>query len=187
MNIYFLSHEPQLCAIWLDDKRLNKLATETAQMLCYALANNGVERDRLPYATGGSHKAHPVTKWVGATRANFLWTVSLGLFLCDEHRFRQRNAHDHGAKKVVITCGKMFDKVPEGLLLMPPNCAAQRTEGVTFDRFDHPVEAYRHYSNWRWFHDKRAPTWKNRVPPPWYTPSADQLVLPDDGRKPNVR
>jgi len=184
MNIFFLSHEPKLCATWLDDKRVNKLSTEVAQMLCFAAANNGVDPTTLPYSTAGSHRNHPCSLWVGATHTNFLWAVSYGLHLVDE--FQYRYGKEHAAKQVIIRVGRLFEKMPHGPLHMPPNCAAQRGEGITFDRFEHPVEAYRHYTNWRWFHDKRAPTWKGRTPPPWYTPAADQLVLPDDGRQPNV-
>lgn len=182
MNIFFLSHEPKLCAVWLDDRRVIRLAVETAQILCYAAAANGVDKEKLPYSVAGSHAKHPVSLWAGTNRATFTWAARYGASLCDEYNYRFGKKHK--SMEAMLLALVHVNALPEGPLLMPPNCAAKRNEGLTFDRFEHPVEAYRHYTNWIWYHDKRAPKWTNRHPPEWYVPDGASLVRPDDGRAP---
>ena len=70
MNIFFLDKTPELSAQYLCDKHIPKMLLESAQMLSTALRQNGYEDD---YLYKSAHPNHPMTKWVGNTRDNFIW------------------------------------------------------------------------------------------------------------------
>ena len=79
MNIFVTYDDPNSCAEMLDDRRVNKMLTESMQMLAIAIAQHGATPDQLPkkecgtpYKTKG-HANHPCSVWARATRSNYLW------------------------------------------------------------------------------------------------------------------
>ena len=69
MNIFFLDKTPEKSAQYLCDKHIPKMLLESCQMLSTALRQNGYEDD---YLYKSAYPNHPMTKWVGHTRSNFM-------------------------------------------------------------------------------------------------------------------
>ena len=164
MNIFAVSKHPRKCARALDDKRLNKMILETAQILCTVI-NLREDRQITPYRN--SHVNHPITKWA-MERDHQIWLYHLGIAYGEEIQFRHGRKH---ASHLVL----------EGLTLNTPwllkpfktdieffNGARNMKLGLDFTHL--PVQqAYREYLNARWPGDVRDPFWTNRSRPAWCT------------------
>lgn len=74
MNIFATSTDPWEAALWLDDKRKNKMIVESAQLLstCVYLNGDG-DIDGLYRPT---HINHPCSKWARNSRSNYKWLLS---------------------------------------------------------------------------------------------------------------
>ena len=92
MQLFVTSEDPLACAIWLDDKRLNKIITESAQILCTVLADDGIKN--LPFKP--THAHHPIVKWAGDTDANLNWTADYHRALHQEWQYRFGKTHGSG-------------------------------------------------------------------------------------------
>ena len=113
MNIFYLHHEPKLCAEMHCDKHVVKMIIEYAQLMStahrvldgeeyYALTANGrkIKRWRMPdvkYENGlmkASHVHHPSNVWVRASKANYVWLNQMWNHLLLEytHRYGKRHA-----------------------------------------------------------------------------------------------
>lgn len=165
MNIFYTDTNPVSSAQALDDRRLNKMVLETAQIL------NTVARVRcgldVPYKP--THESHPCVRWAGANRWNFQWLMEHGIALSAEYTFRRGRLH--GAFKPMIEAHQALDFLTAlGNVEPPPNC-------TTFKRVLDTANAYRHYLNWKWMSDTRPPAWTRRGCPFWYTPTP--MMEPD--------
>lgn len=107
MNIFVLSRNPYEAAKMHCDKHIVKMPLETAQMLSTTLHNYGVN---MPYKP--VHKNHPCTKWVGENISNFLWTIHLGIALCNE--YRKRYGKYHRSEQVIWYAHKYAHLLPNG-------------------------------------------------------------------------
>jgi len=78
MNLFPLHEDPLEAAKLNCDTHLNKILIEAAQMLCIPFHLQNITAPYKP-----SHVNHPVSKWVRASRQNFLWTLrhAYGLYL----------------------------------------------------------------------------------------------------------
>ena len=77
MNIFATSDNPFTSAAFLDDKRINKMITETQQMLSCALGQGQqviMKSDGVNFMKQ-THRHHPCTVWTGADTRNFHWLV----------------------------------------------------------------------------------------------------------------
>lgn len=90
MNIFILDTNPSLAAQYHCDKHVVKMILESAQMLCTAI-NEEVGAPITPYKS--THKNHPCTKWVSASRTNALWLHTLMECLGDEYTHRYGKQH----------------------------------------------------------------------------------------------
>ncbi len=164
MNIFTTSRHPKQCARHLDDKRLNKMILETAQIICAVLHRNEYS-DPIPYRP--SHMNHPAVLWADDSD-NIRWLYQLGLCYGDE--IIHRTGRKHSSHLVLEGLTLNFGKVLTGKFIVNDddlfNGARHRGLGLDFTHLE-PVQAYRAYLNARWPNDKRAPTWKNRRPPAW--------------------
>jgi hypothetical protein len=153
MNIFVTSLDPVECAQALDDKRLVKMPLESAQMLCTALINHGID---APYRS--THKKHPCTVWTSENRSNFLWHVSLLEAMGKEFEFRYGKTHKSARISPYFLLHS--DALPVGELQPFPRCDLFKS---------HPevVEAYRETLRYKWLNDKRTPKWTRRDPPSW--------------------
>jgi hypothetical protein len=98
MNIFYLSDNPNKAATYLIDRHVNKMITESAQILqtCFTLD----QLDHAPltqYGTlrGHSHFNHPCCKWARQTKGNFLWLVEHAYAMNEERMFRKNDSVPH--------------------------------------------------------------------------------------------
>lgn len=89
MNIFVLDTCPRKAAQYQCDKHVVKMCLETAQILCTALRELGVNHDYYR----STHKHHPCVKWVMESTANFIWLVEHGQQLCLEYTYRYSKRH----------------------------------------------------------------------------------------------
>jgi hypothetical protein len=156
MNIFALSAIPAECAAALDDKRVIKMALETAQILCTVLAKVGHEA--VPYKP--THHNHPCTKWAGETLANWQWLWEYLAALNKEYRTRFQRNCDMKAYSVIIdndlpSVAKTL--LPEGKCSEFFNCSGFPELQVHL--------AYRECLKQKWLHSK--PRWTNSTAPLW--------------------
>lgn len=158
MNIFVTSDCPVECAKFLDDKRVNKMVTESVQMLSTALNLLG---GKGVYKT--THPNHPSNVWVRTTLANWQWLYEHTIALAEQ--YTQRYGKVHRAYKLLIE-SDMYEQATQKLLDFGrtpfANCAANKTYNLDFRHL--PVfEAYRTYLDARWKLDKKEPTWHKKT------------------------
>ena len=142
----------------LDDRRLIKMVTETAQMLSSALS----EHNAIPFYKR-THANHPCSKWVGKSRQNFIWAIELLMELNLEYVRRYNKKVDHLAyTKAFDTCIEQIDKIPDGKLTPFVNCSLFKDESDI-------ISAYRKTMMQKWTEFKLVPTWTDATPPNWIT------------------
>lgn len=126
MNIFLSSDDPLLCAQALDDKRVVKMALETAQLLASATFSLGFDIGYAP-----THINHPCAKWARSGRFAFLWLIEHGMYLCNEYEHRFGDVH--ASKEVILKAYQyrhLFSvKTPEFSF----NCSGFDTGDVFFD------------------------------------------------------
>lgn len=142
MNIFVLSVDPVLAAMYQCDKHVVKMALETAQMLSTIAGG--------PYKP--THAKHPCTIWAGTTWHNFEWLREHGMALCREYSYRYNKRH----KCQSIIENVSTPKLPSGLT---PFAQAMPDEY----RDDDAVAAYRRY-----YHSKTFAKWTRRNVPSWW-------------------
>lgn len=166
MNIFVVSRDWDTCARALDDKRLNKMILETAQILCTVI--NLEEGAKVtPYSN--THEHNELTKWAAREIYHQRWLWQLGMAYGREitHRFGRK----HSCQLVLEGLTFNWPK----LAMVPRvldedefyNAARHKKLGLDFTHL--PVrKAYRLYLSARWPNDKRKPVWTNREQPTWY-------------------
>jgi len=167
MNIFAVSRHPRKCARALDDKRLNKMILETAQILCTVINEQSGEQV-TPYRS--SHKNHPITLWASSNEdlAPIRWLYRLGIAYGEE--IIHRRDRKHACHKVIEDLAErwVYLSMIEEDLTEDQFYNGARHKGLGIDYSHLPVfKAYRKYLNTRWPGDKRKPVWTNRKPPSW--------------------
>jgi hypothetical protein len=167
MNIFVTHSDPYFAAIALDDKRLNKMIVESAQMMAYALKRHGSQcipytLSGYPYRTSGGHRNHPCTIWAGNTRSNFFWLLNHFSYMLEEYKDRFNKEHGCSSNFPIFAAGAV--DIPEGELEEFVNCSAY----VTTSSNPLIIESlYRRTLQDKWRADKKPPTWTKRNPPEW--------------------
>lgn len=164
MNIFVTSNDPFISAKNLDDKRVNKMITESIQMLAYALDRHGsalkpYTKDNNPYKVKGPHKKHPCSIWAGNTRENYLWLLHHTVALCDEFMMRSGKPQSGSTNLPILTAGA--EDIPIGPLEPFQNSSMYKD-------MDNVIDAYKATMIYKWDHDKRMPVWTVNGPPTWY-------------------
>jgi len=168
MNRMFLGKKyngepcPIMSAHYLCDQHVVKLAVEEGQMLTSACLNNGAPAALMPETKRGTihrggYRNHPMTRWTGASKANFDWALTHAQAICDQ--FQLRYGKEHFAQKQIawirdcrIVDGKrtlsLRDYIPNGPLTPFPRCVNQ-SQGRNLDLLDESnystVMAYREF------------------------------------------
>lgn len=153
MNIFHTHHDPYEAAESLCDKHINCMAKETMQMLCsvhhrYGKAPPPLYREAYPN--------HPMTKWVGDTLGNYLWTLEHMIALGREFEFRYGKQH---ASMAIYPWLPNTDGIPRGSFTAPPLCMPDEYKDI-----DHTI-AYRKYYIGekayfaKWEKGRAAPAW----------------------------
>lgn len=157
MNIFATDRCPVKSAQALDDRRMNKMILETAQILSTALDNMSSWRSFLYKPT---HSRHPCVLWASYSKGNFNWLVQHGLALCDEYTYRFGRTHK--SKAVILAAQKHIKTVPldRSEFIPQPNCTVHK--GLK------PVwNAYKFYlAVDKWPRDIN-PRWTRRGAPDW--------------------
>ncbi len=128
MNIFLSDPDPRLCAQALDDKRVVKMALESAQLLATALESVG--HNTTGYKP--THTVHPCSLWAARSRGNFLWLIEHGLELCLEYEFRYQNKV-HKSKGVMYEAFNQSGHIPAGGLTFDFNSSGFNTGDVFHD------------------------------------------------------
>lgn len=160
MNIFASDESPVISAEHLDDRRVIKMITETAQILSTTLRSLGATDDRLYRST---HRHHPCVVWAGKSDNNFKWLIQHGLAMGDVYtRFSNRQ---HAAIAKIHLAQTMCFLLPQGEQTEFANCTTFKDEPV------HP--AYKRYliTKWDAAIDRGIPhlfpQWKERGEPSW--------------------
>lgn len=155
MNLFASDPCPALSAQALDDKRVVKMALETAQLLSTAVHHGMVFANAEVYQP--AYVNHPVTVWVRSSPEAFIWTFQHFHWLLDEYRlrFNRQHACERILKALVTPAGILSERVTPAFC----NCTPYP---------ELPVHgAYRHTLRVKWNNDKRPPTWRIRGAPIW--------------------
>lgn len=155
MNIFVTDACPKLSAQSLDDKRVVKMALESAQMLSTALHEHN--SPWKPYKV--NHKNHPCTIWARTTRQNYMWLLEHFNALLTEYEIRYGKIHACAAHSPNFHL--YAECIPDGPLTPFANCTVYKeTTDV--------IEAYRAFMLHKWNDlDVRCPTWKSGTFPTW--------------------
>ena len=160
MNIFAVSPNPYECSLVLDDRRLNKMILETAQILCVAYSKLGFQ---VPYKL--THQHHPVVLWSHADVNNTCWLSDYFLHLTNE--WVHRGFNDHKCSQVMAPIFEGYSiqeyTTPESFA----NCTHDKARGIDFRHL--PVhEAYQKYLCAKWDSDNFTVKWTGRGYPNWY-------------------
>lgn len=169
MNIHVTSRKPKKCAKALDDKRLNKMITETGQLLSTALHELDLYDPNLfkPFCPN-----HTVAKWVRKNPTRYWWTVRYFKRLCDEYEYRKDKKQ--ASQRLVGILERALDGVEDKFGQIATSnidlsfCNYAKNESLDLDYTDmsDTVLAYRKYMIERWNRDD-DPTWTDREKPEW--------------------
>lgn len=165
MNLQATDPHPWISAVAMDDRRVNKMTLETAQMYC---TSTGLG-DYKP-----THSTHPLITWCAN---NISWLIRFHHALAGEYYHRFGKQH-----KSFVDVGQYMIEPPErdpvafrnharsphmsrepGTLLQP----GELTVPIDFSDMNDVHKAYRYYLRARWWMDSKPATWTNREPPDW--------------------
>ena len=157
MNIFFLSKYPNEAALALCDKHIPKMFLETCQMLSTAVQRHkGLVKGLYKPA----YPNHPMTKWVGDTRANFEWAMKHAMEIEKEYKVRFEKTHKSGRILTKILENFYFYEIPkEDKFISPPQCMPDEYKHKNY------VTAYRNYYKGakkyfaKWEKGRQQPKW----------------------------
>ena len=158
MNIFFLSRYPNEAAIALCDKHIPKMFLETCQMLSTAVQRH---RGLIKGLYKPAYSNHPMTKWVGDTRANFEWAMNHAMHIEKEYEIRFKKTHKSSRILTQVIENFYFYDIPKGdKFISPPQCMPDEYKHKNY------VTAYRRY--YAGDKDRFAKWEKGRSKPKWY-------------------
>lgn len=161
MNIFYLDHDPRLCAEYHCDQHVRKMMLEYAQILStvhHRMAQfKSRENDKLYRPT---HQKHPSVLWAMATMAHYDYLYLLWVNLHDEyiHRFGKKHRSYMDLNQFLSEAPFNYTNI-EFSFTPPPQVMPEEYQD------QYTVAAYRRY----YVHDKsRFASWTNRSVPGWY-------------------
>ena len=140
MNIFYLSSVAEIAAQMACDKHVVKMILETTQMLYTAqhvCPSNLDESPLTPYKI--AHKNHPSTIWARSSLENYNWLCALGLWYCEEYKYRYGYHKQHACEQHLRWLHENPPTLPDYPFTEPPQCMPDqyKTESC--------IEAYRNY------------------------------------------
>lgn len=160
MNLFATYADPVLSAQSLDDKRLNKITTESAQIICTVLHEDGIKN--LPFKP--THRSHPAVIWAAETESNLYWVTQYHNALVSEWMYRRGKSHGSSMPEKLYAHVKS-KKSPKSFYRGARNKARE----LDFLWIEDTHLAYRMYLVSRWLNDTHLPKWTKRKPPNWYS------------------
>jgi hypothetical protein len=178
MNIFYLDHDPKVCAEMHVDKHCVKMILEYAQLLSTAhrildgtestgVSKTGRKQTRFVLSDSresilysATHVNHPSAVWVRKSRDNYAWLYQLLDSLCKEYTYRYGKTHKVEASGLLDKLWFVPAGIPEHPKFTEPTPAMPDTYKVSGDS----ISSYKNY----YLGDKqRMFTWKKRPTPDW--------------------
>jgi len=175
MNIFYLHHDPRICAQQHVDKHCVKMILEYAQLLSTAhRVLDGTESVRLS-ASGrkqkhytlpdsresllysATHINHPSAIWVRQSRANYFWLFALWTELMAEYTHRYGKVH---------ATARLYDALYSAPKNTPSANFSEPTPAMP-DEYKVAGDSIQSYKNYYLGDKKRMFAWKNRSAPAW--------------------
>lgn len=158
MNIFILSLNPYLCALYHCDKHVVKMILETAQMLCTCHHLCCINPSQKLYKK--AFQNHPCTIWARKTKGNYIWLYLLFIYLCKEYTYRYNKIHTC-EKKLIKILNYIPENIPCGNITQ---FAQAMPDDVKYNK--NSIIAYRNY-----YIKYKYPfcKWTNRDIPYWFT------------------
>ena len=163
MNIFVTDECPQISAQVLDNRRVIKMALETAQLLSSTIFINSATYYSDIYKP--THLKHPCTIWAAQTLGNWQWLLQHFIALCEEYNFRYNK--QHASQNILSHLLKYKDHITNQVRTSFVNCTKSELIKVDFRYMDDTCAAYRKYLVAKCYHDKLPPKWTNRAQPLW--------------------
>lgn len=151
MNIFATYNDPYKSALVLDDKRVNKMILESAQMLStsiHIMHNGWRYADSLYKAT---HKNHPCNIWVRSASSNYDWLFDHYVALIGEYRKRSGGKSHKTDLTMTELLRAFYTGNSQNHDPFPNSSMYKDMQNVH--------RAYRETMVHKWIHDKRIPTW----------------------------
>ena len=163
MNIFFLHLDPFICAIMHVDKHVVKMILESCQLLC-TTHHVVCSTYKPPYKP--THKNHPSTVWVRASKSNYEYLVNLGKALCKEYTYRYGKIHK--CQSYIEELGNNIPSIPDIGFTTPAMAMPD------IYKSNNPVESYRAYY---FFEKSNIHSWKKRSVPKWIIETQNMFEL----------
>lgn len=177
MNIFYLTHDPKLCAQYHCDSHVVKMVLEYSQLLSAAhrildgeqrikYNNRGRastqyilpdERDEKLY--GVTHENHPSTIWARSKSGNYNWLHSLLVETCLEYEYRYERVHQSKREGIVDLLAKLPNNIKIDDFEEPPNAMP--------DKYKIAGDAITSYRNFYIAEKTKLLKWKKREVPEW--------------------
>ena len=174
MNIFYLHHNPKICAEMHVDKHCVKMILETAQLLSTAhrildgtemmgLSLTGrkkkvwkLEDSRNEIIYSATHVNHPSAVWVRKSAENYLWLFDLFVCLLNEYTYRYGKIHKCDALREPLS------SYPKSISI-----STRFTEPTPAmpDQYKVPGNSIQSYHNYYNGEKTRMFSWKNRQQP----------------------
>lgn len=166
MNLFILSLNQQQISEWMFDSHIVKIILEAVQMLCTAKRVVDPDDPSNDAIYKIAHLNHPVSKWVRASRENYIWTLCLVYRMHEEWRYRFGHPNTKYHKSYLMAL-HLIKHIPdrekfeyEGL---GPFAQAMPNE---YKREEDAVEAYKQY--YMSESKRRLAKWTGRERPEWF-------------------
>ena len=137
MNIFYLDHDPELCAQYHTNKHIVKMSTEYMQLLSVAHRVLDGEQKQVLSKSGrkikryilsdqelneqlyqDSHTNHPSSAWVRQSKENYMWLYNLAVNVCNEYTYRYGKIH--GASRLLKYLAKIPNNISSNTFNEPP-------------------------------------------------------------------
>jgi len=154
MQIFVPFANPKFNALCLDDKRVVKMCTETAQILSTVMYLNEMSNLKAPYKP--THIFHPCVKWAAASVENYAWLCDYFVALHNVYTERYHKIHACAQHAKVFYDYCMFMRSRNHPVPLTPFANVTKD----FKHIEDVHEAYRRQLVRKWRNDKRTPRWR---------------------------
>jgi hypothetical protein len=155
MNIFYLNHDPILCAEQHVDKHVVKMTIEYAQLL--STAHHVLDGSNVvQHIYKSTHANHPCGKWVRQSSENYLWLYRLFVSVSNEYTYRYSKIHATWTK-MSGTLASPPHNIQHGDFTLPPCCMPAHCIDST--------SVIKSYQTYYVIEKKHIHTWKGRPIP----------------------
>ena len=174
MNLFFLHHDPKICAMYHCDKHVVKMLLEVVQML-YTAHILHKTTNLPPDHYKISYQKHPTSIWIRTHVNNYIFASQLAVHLAEEytHRYGKIHSCEHHARWLkdnipecketkyadTVTLSFFDERYTPVPLCMPDDCK------ITSNDTYFTIMCYRIYYN---RYKKYFAKWKKRYEPYWF-------------------